>query len=617
MRSIGLRSLSASLVAAVLMALAPAGAAYGQVTFTVNEVADLVDADTVDDDLCDADLGTPGLNARCGRRSCRRMRSPGADTIVFDPVHQRDRPSLSRDRVTRSGAISTSAPTVTSTSYDDLVITGNGPANTIIQGGRQRSPAAVDRVLQRVGLLDDLRRHHQARKLEDRAGRRHLSPMRRSPSPTASSRGNEAFNANGFGNGGGIYSQDDLILVRVTISDNRASYGGGVFWHTSRDLLSITDTTFDNNHALGAPGAGGGLTSSLFGPDAAGHRHQQHDLQRQHRGTEGCAVYHENAPLRLHSVTVADNCAAGSVAAALVATYGDGNRNNGGEVRLKNSVVASPPGTDNCRVETVIGTPPGFVSEGHNLASDAACGLVQAGDVQGASPVARTAGEQRRPDADAPAARGQPRHRHRHAGGLPSRSISVAWAGHRTAAAEAAVCDKGSVEVAAAPPPPPAYDGHDPGARRGTTTTATSPSARRGRTFRPCRSACSRPSRPNVCTTAGDGTYRVRGPDLPGSLPRLSEACRRGRLTDHRTHAARQRRGGCTGDGRELRKPRSTAAAAGAADRRRVREVADLRHPLRGDEDARSAVRVTPPCLALSATATASYCRSSPSHATA
>ena len=511
MRSIGLRSLSASLVrgglagslwrAAVLMVLAPAGAAYGQTTFTVNSVADLVDADTVGDNDCDADLGTAGLQCTLRAAVLQANALPGADTILFDPSTNGIAFTLTRpcDPI---GCYFDSGTDGDLNVFEDLVITGNGPANTVIQGGPSLA-MAVDRVFSASASLTISGVTLKfGRPTDGRGG----AIAANAPLTIIDSviTGNEAFNSNGFGNGGGIDSSGDLILDRVTVSSNRASSGGGVFWHTPNGLLSIRGSTFDNNVATGGGGEGGGLNSSLFGPDAPVIVVSNTTFSG-NTATEGCAVYHENAPLRLHSVTVVDNCAAGSAAAALVAAYGDGNSNDGGEVRLKNSVVASPPGTDNCRVETLHGTPPGFFSEGHNLASDATCGLIQAGDVQGASPLLGPLGEQRRPDPDPPSAVRQPGDRYGFAGGLPARRISAAWAGPRTATATEAPC-----ATRARSRSRPHLRRRHPRRHRskgwpGMTTTATSPSALARADFRLSRFACSRPSPRAACSPPRTG----------------------------------------------------------------------------------------------------------------
>ena len=520
MRSIGLRSLRASLVrgglsgllwrAAVLMVLAPAGAAYGQTTFTVNSVADLVDADT-NDGACDADLATPGDQCTLRAAVLQANAIAGADTILFDPSTNGTPLTLTRpcDPI---GCFFDSGTDGDLNVVDDLVITGNGPANTVIQGGLTLA-AAVDRVFRASAALTISGvtiRHGNSRDGEGGAVSAN-APLTVVDSVIT---GNEAFNANGFGNGGGISSNADLILARVSISGNRASQGGGVHWHTSNDLLSITDSTFDNNEAFGGSGRGGGLNSSRFGPNPPVIVVSNTTFSG-NTATEGCAVYHENAPLRLHSVTVAGNCTPGSPAAALVATYGDGNGNDGGEVRLKNSVVASAPGTDNCRVETLHGTPPGFFSEGHNLASDATCGLAQAGDVQGVSPVlgplANNGGPTRThlPLVGSPAIDT----------GTPVDCLPVDQRGlGRPADGDgngSAVCDKGSVEVAAAPPPPPPTTG----AVQGTVFDDPGQDGVRDPVDGGIAGvqACLFPTSPLVCTaTAADGTYQFSGL-TPGS----------------------------------------------------------------------------------------------------
>jgi CSLREA domain-containing protein len=487
--------------AVLLLALAWAGAVEGQNTFVVNSAVDAVDAAL---GINGCETAVPG---ECTLRAAimEANFSPGPDTVTFDPLTNGTPFILSRPCHPINGCTNDFFPGSDGDLdvFDDLLITGNGPAATVILGSLPPG-TAVDRVLQAFASLTISGVTIQfGSASEDGQGGAIASHAPLTVTDSVISE-NEAFNVNGFGNGGGIYSGGDLTLSRVTIRGNGASTGGGVYWATRDNLISITDSTFEANRAAGGSATGGALHSSLFGPNAPVIVVSNTTFSGNTAGN-GCAIYHENAPLRLHSVTVSDNCVPGSGTAALVATYGDGSGNLGGEVLLKNSILASPPGTDNCRVETLHGVPPGFFSEGHNLASDATCGLVMTGDVQGANPVLGPLADNGGPTRTHLPFPGSPAIDTGTPDCLPSDQRGLGRPSD--GGSGVAVCDKGSVEVAAAPPPPPPTTASIQGTawNDDNFNTMREPPGEAGT---PGVQVCLFPTAPTQCTVTGpDGSY--------------------------------------------------------------------------------------------------------------
>ena len=375
-----------SFALAMLLALLGPVPLQAQATFVVNTPLDIADPTPGVCGDCDLGGGQCSLRAAVSKANA----CSGADTIRFaaaldgTPIVL----SLPCDPFFGCGFDSTGADGDLDVA-EELTIAGNGATNTIIQGGTSLA-AAADRVIQASAPLTIAGvtiRYGNPR--EDGAG----GGISAWPSLTLTDSvvtDNRAIaDANGNGRGGGIFASQALILSRVTIRNNVSVRGGGVFWDSYDGALTITESTFDHNSAIptpsfpglgGNPGLGGALNSALWGPNPGVFGIVNSTFSR-NTATEACAIYHQNGILRLHGVTVANNCAPGSPAASVVATYGDGF--TGGEVRLENSVLSSGAGTDNCRLETIHGTSLGFSSAGYNLATDATCGLFQAGDVQG------------------------------------------------------------------------------------------------------------------------------------------------------------------------------------------------------------------------------------------
>ena len=146
--------------------------------------------------------------------------------------------------------------------------------------------------------------------------------------------GNEAINpiAN-LGDGGGIYSKGELTIESSTIYANDAKrFGGGLYFQT--DDLSIVNATFAENTAdLGGAGGGG-------------------------------AIYAANSnTISLLNVTVERNNA----------DSGGGIWNAGGDVTLKNTIVANSSTTADNGTPSLNCDGPSVTSGGHNLIGDGSC----------------------------------------------------------------------------------------------------------------------------------------------------------------------------------------------------------------------------------------------------
>ena len=201
--------------------------------------------------------------------------------------------------------------------------------------------------------------------------------------------------------GGGINNNNvgTLLVVRSVVSGNSAQNGGGINNNFSGNA-TITETTISANTATGSIGGGGilnnhvgrldlyqstvsGNTSAGFGgggimSNLTGQLDFQNSTISGNTTTGsigGGGIYQNNTPSSalLNSVTIANNAST------------NGGRNihiNTGQTPLTlfNSIVANPASGSNCG-----GVTP--ASNGFNLASDASCNLVLAGDVQNANPL--------------------------------------------------------------------------------------------------------------------------------------------------------------------------------------------------------------------------------------
>lgn len=169
------------------------------------------------------------------------------------------------------------------------------------------------------------------------------------------------FSANHATEGGGIASvnasvntKNDIFTISLnetSIEDNTATRGGGVY--LSGGESNVNNSTFANNHAVGDRGYGGGL----YGSDKIkiGNTTFAANIADKYGG----GVYN-SARLTLFNVTLFKN----------VALQGGALFQNVKRVRLINTILAKSGATGNCAIHG------GKIENGgHNLASDASCGI--------------------------------------------------------------------------------------------------------------------------------------------------------------------------------------------------------------------------------------------------
>jgi hypothetical protein len=205
--------------------------------------------------------------------------------------------------------------------------------------------------------------------------------------------------AAGFG-GGGINnnSNGNTLVLRSSITGNSAQNGGGIN-NNSTGPLTVGETLIAGNTALGTIGGGGILNNStgtftLFQSTVSGNSSAGFGgggIDSNSSGTVnitnstisgnsttgsngGGGVYkNSSAAISMTSVTITGNSS----------TNGGSNIHDnsaGGSLSLLNSIVANPVGGSNCGGDPI-------TSNGFNLASDASCNLVAAGDLQNTNPL--------------------------------------------------------------------------------------------------------------------------------------------------------------------------------------------------------------------------------------
>lgn len=247
------------------------------VTFTVNSTADTVDATPGDGSCADA-----GGNCTLRAAVMEANALAGADMIVFSPSTNGIPITLS---ITGSeGAVTGSEANMNDLDINEaLTITGNGPANTIVQAGASTA-TGIDRVFQvnaaRNATFDSsivgLTVRH-GRSATSRGGGIRFSGENQSL-PIFTFDGtlvidNCVFTANeSAALGGGIFSEQGVITITNTeISSNTSldGGGGGIFHHSERDapstVFTMTGCTVTGNQAQDAvndalnTGNGGGV----------------------------------------------------------------------------------------------------------------------------------------------------------------------------------------------------------------------------------------------------------------------------------------------------------------------------------------------------------------------
>ena len=157
------------------------------------------------------------------------------------------------------------------------------------------------------------------------------------------------FLEGGDDSGGGIYNAGDLTLRRVTIRDNKATVGGGLY-NGHGAAVTIINSTMSGNSALDPGICDGGY---------------------------GGGIYNDGGTVNLFNATISNNdgeCQGGGIWTEF------------GRVTLNNTIVAKQSGffPNDCDGFPETG---GFVSRGFNLDSDGTCDLDQPGDLSGANPL--------------------------------------------------------------------------------------------------------------------------------------------------------------------------------------------------------------------------------------
>ncbi|MFN2135665.1 MAG: choice-of-anchor Q domain-containing protein [Candidatus Promineifilaceae bacterium] len=163
------------------------------------------------------------------------------------------------------------------------------------------------------------------------------------------------------GYSGGLYSTGHLDLSEVTVSNNS---GGGVY---SLGDLKAYGSTFSGNIAEG----GAGL-------DNRGKAVIENSTFSGNHGGLGAGMINSGTA-SLFFVTFSDN--EGASGASL---YHDGDSAQK-TLTLQNVILNQPPGGQNCGVEA--GSVTQISSLGHNLSSDASCGLTQVSDMEDTDPL--------------------------------------------------------------------------------------------------------------------------------------------------------------------------------------------------------------------------------------
>lgn len=171
----------------------------------------------------------------------------------------------------------------------------------------------------------------------------------------------------GIGNFGG-----EVQLTRVTLANNTANGGGGLWSEREGASVMISESTVSGNVARdtgnGELGNGGGL--ALYGAGPA--RLLNATLSGNTAKLAGGGLFVGNGEVSFFNVTIFGNRAPEGAAIRLVLDA---------TATLQSSVVAGSLDGANCALAT---TP--LQSAGNNLASDSSCGLNGSGDRQGVDP---------------------------------------------------------------------------------------------------------------------------------------------------------------------------------------------------------------------------------------
>lgn len=240
--------------------------------FTVNTTADTIDAAPGDGDCGDA-------NGGCSLRAAimEANANPGTYVITLPAgTYVLTRPSGAENNV-QYGDLDIQA---------DLTIEGAGAANTII----------------------------------DAAGQYRVFEVMAGYTVTISGVTIQGGNA-GFYDGGAIYNSGDLTLRNVTIRDNAADDGGGIYNDTYNDAtLVVENSTFERNSTSGSYGYG----EAIYGGTVT----LRNVIVRDHSNAYVYAI--DARTITMENSTITNN-AGGGVAADLEATIANSTiSNNGG-----------------------------------------------------------------------------------------------------------------------------------------------------------------------------------------------------------------------------------------------------------------------------------------------
>ncbi len=326
-------------------------------TFTVNSTADRNDL-TPGNGMCVAYLVVfpPYVFPFCTLRGAIEEANalPGPDRIIVPAgMYTQDIPGTNED-AGGSGDLDIT---------DSLILSGAGPDETIIDAG------GIDRVLDLFGPATEV----TISGLTIRNGR--LPPglaaneaggggIRNAASLTLNGvrlHGNRVNGSSRADAGGGLFNTATCVLRNSTIDQNRAARGGGVANLASSSLKIQASTLSDNRSETGA-GLFNEGTAKVVNSTLSGNRAQESAL------SAGGGILNRG-DLELVQSTLAYNQASGA----------GGGISNEGYLSLVNTLLAGNI-SDNCNL------PQAITSLGHNLDSDATCGLSAVADLSGLDP---------------------------------------------------------------------------------------------------------------------------------------------------------------------------------------------------------------------------------------
>jgi CSLREA domain-containing protein len=366
-----LKPLALTVLALAFVLCASPSAAAGGSPFTVNDTTDAVDAHP-GDGVCASASGKCTLRAAVQEANAL----PGADTIILKSATY---------KFTIPGDDDTAAAGDLDV-LDDVQIRGAGSGATVINANQLDRAFDIYHGLF-IGQHIDITGVTIRNGLADYGAGILINPQAIPGTVTLTDVVISESHATVAG--GGIANHEILVISDSAITGNRAAsgdIGGGIF---NAGDLTISDSTISGNSA---DGVGGGLYNT--GPAAISGA----TFSGNSAGSEGGGVANAGGVVTMTNVTFSGNTAgsagggiyngfAGSQMTLLNATLaGDSapaaqeiSHDNTGPFHLKNTIIAGTTAGKNCA-----GT---LSSDGHNLASDATCGLTHGGDKKNMDPV--------------------------------------------------------------------------------------------------------------------------------------------------------------------------------------------------------------------------------------